>query len=209
MPQTKPITDEERRQQDAILDAIFAPNIDIAQSSISKAKEAPEVKDYDLDRACVPEGIRKDVLAQEAKAVALAEAEKYDEALDVFNSIINQAPDYASALNNRAQTLRLMRKEQEAMADLDKAVDIAKSECVKREALTQRAMLKRLLENNDGAMQDFRKAADMGEEVAQQELIKDNPYAKMCSAMVNQVMGAYRPGSKLAPDSIVPQKKDG
>jgi len=61
-----------------------------------------------------------------------------------------------------------------------------------RQAYTQRAMVYRVKGDDDQAFLDFDAAAALGSEVAKAEAAKVNPYAKMCNAMLSEVLKSYR-----------------
>ena len=42
------------------------------------------------------------------------------------------------------------------------------------------------------SVQDFQMAAQYGNKFAKQELVRTNPYAKMCNAMLKDVMARYQ-----------------
>lgn len=62
----------------------------------------------------------------EREAVQLADSnESLMEALDILQQVLTICPQYASALNNRAQVYRILGRSQEAMEDLNKAIELA------------------------------------------------------------------------------------
>ncbi|MPC13786.1 Tetratricopeptide repeat protein 36 [Portunus trituberculatus] len=107
----------------------------------------------------------------ELQGVKSAEAGDVAAALASFNKAIEVAPNRASSYNNRAQTLRLMGKVEEAMADLETAVRMSQGQgraaC---QAFTQRAMVHRLQGHDDLARADFQEAANLGSEFAKAQL---------------------------------------
>lgn len=56
------------------------------------------------------EHVTKEAGELEKKGVALAESGAIDEALEIFNSAIELSPNWSSAYNNRAQALRLLKR---------------------------------------------------------------------------------------------------
>jgi len=67
------------------------------------------------------------------------------------------------------------------------------------QAYTQRAMVYRVKGDDDQAFLDFDAAAALGSEVAKAEAAKVNPYAKMCNAMLSEVLKSYRDASGVPP----------
>jgi len=55
----------------------------------------------------------------------LAEAGKYDESLAEFNKAIAVAPNLASLYNNRAQLYRLQGRNEEALSDIETALQLS------------------------------------------------------------------------------------
>ncbi|XP_076057471.1 tetratricopeptide repeat protein 36 isoform X2 [Oratosquilla oratoria] len=133
--------------------------------------------------------------ALEVEGVRLAEAGDVDEALVKFGAAIAIAPNRASGYNNRAQALRLQGKIDEAMQDLEKALDVSKGKgraaC---QAWTQRAMVHRLQGHDEDAKQDFQRAADLGSEFAKAQLVQMNPYAALCNKMLHDVFSKLQRG---------------
>ncbi len=67
----------------------------------------------------------EEIKGLEIEAVQLAESGKAQEALDRLEKALTLCPQYASALNNRAQVFRIMGRSNEAMADLNQAIELA------------------------------------------------------------------------------------
>ena len=101
----------------------------------------------------------------------------------------------------RAQALIIKKEYQQALNDLNQAIAVAKQDkTVLAQAYAQRAVVKTLMEKpkqpismfesdlTDDAMEDFKKAASFGNAFAKRELIRCNPYAKMCNAMLAEAM---------------------
>ncbi|KAF9917582.1 Tetratricopeptide repeat protein 36, partial [Linnemannia zychae] len=61
----------------------------------------------------------------EAEAILLAEKDDIDGAIAKLTEVINLAPSYASAYNNRAQAYRIQNNDDAALQDLDKAIEHA------------------------------------------------------------------------------------
>lgn len=142
------------------------------------------------------------LLKTEAQAVSLAESSP-QQAVDLFNSLIESHPQYASAYNNRAQLLRLTPSLSPAstqiLEDLDKAIALASPEIkggkvspsdgrVLKNAYSQRGAVWVQRKEDEKAMRDFEQAAQWGSEVGREYVVKNNPYAKMCGEMVKEVL---------------------
>lgn len=116
-----------------------------------------------------------------------------EEALEILNQAIQLAPLYPSPLNNRAQIYRLLRKPDEAMEDLSRAIELATESdfpLVRRQALAQRGWLHYgHWEDYRAAFKDFEEAAALGCEEAKQMAVRCNPYARLCSLMMQEMLG--------------------
>ncbi|XP_028163262.1 tetratricopeptide repeat protein 36-like [Ostrinia furnacalis] len=124
------------------------------------------------------------------QGVQLAEAGKLDEALQLLNKAVEAAPARPAAYNDRAQLLRLMQKDDEAMADLDRALQLTEGSKSRARALTlcQRGVLLRKRGLDDAARADFAAAAELGSGFAKKQIVELNPYAALCNQMLSQVM---------------------
>ncbi|ORY24275.1 hypothetical protein BCR33DRAFT_860352 [Rhizoclosmatium globosum] len=149
----------------------------------------------------------------ESKGVAAAESNDLESALSFFSSAIDSWPWHPSALNNRAQTLRMLGRDADAMRDINDAIEYAlaqQNEGVLKMAYAQRAILRKNEGNMSGAEEDLLKAAKLGNETAR-AAVKNNPYAKMCNAMVSELMAQYAPnkvGGSGAECNVVIGEKD-
>lgn len=56
------------------------------------------------------------------------------------------------------------------------------------QAYTQRGVIKEFKEDEEGARSDFEKGAKLGNQLAAQECVKLNPYAKLCNSMLAEAM---------------------
>ena len=107
------------------------------------------------------------------------------------------ASNWASAYNNRAQTLRLSGNIDAALRDLDKAISLSeKYEDFKvlSQASTQKGMILRLNGKDEEALACFKVAASHGNAFAKQQIVCLNPYAAMCNKMLNDLFQKIRNG---------------
>ena len=65
-----------------------------------------------------------DITAFLSKAMIYKRQKKYVEAMEIYNYVINLLPDSDSALNNRADLLRILGNSKEAYIDVYKAIEI-------------------------------------------------------------------------------------
>ena len=76
-----------------------------------------------------------------------------------------------------------------ALKDLDMAIQYCEgNHLVSKQAFTQRGLIKQLLGDEEGARLDFEKGAQFGSEIAIQESVRLNPYAKLCNQMLAEAM---------------------
>ncbi|KAI8041164.1 tetratricopeptide repeat protein 36 homolog [Drosophila gunungcola] len=165
-----------------VLDSIFNP---LELSSINTQGSVPaenELKDVEPDN----EAIRAS-RELELKAIDLSERGEIDKALDLFRQALDLA-DRASVLNNRAQTLRLAKRDEEALDDLNRALQLANDQQIRTKchAHCQRGVLYRKLDNLDAARADFEAAAQLGSKFAREQLVEINPFAALCNQMLRQ-----------------------
>lgn len=135
--------------------------------------------------------------ALELEAVRAAEGGELDRALQLINSSIELAPESSSHYNNRAQLYRLMGRTQDAVSDLDTAIDLSGGVGRSAEmAYTQRGLLLKLQREDDKAWSDFKRAADLGGVFARSILVQTNPMAALCNRMLKQAMGSSYPDTE-------------
>ncbi|KAJ3265552.1 Tetratricopeptide repeat protein 36 [Chytriomyces hyalinus] len=181
-------------RDDKILDAIFSgdySNLAENPDAAAAAKPTPAAK-YPPPN----EHLLQQLKAIEEEAVQAAETEKdLQKAFDTLSNCFILWPTYASAYNNRAQVLRLLGRNEEAQKDLDLAIEYGDGNpALLKQAYTQRAVVKKALGDLDGSDRDFGMGAKYGNDVAK-AMVKENPYAKMCSAIVTEVMAKYQPNA--------------
>ena len=182
-----------------ILDLIFDPERqEIGFSDVQR--DDVKVESDDADR--VAPVLDSEEAVAEAKRLELsgieaAEKGELDQAMDLFDRAVQAAPHFASSYNNRAQAKRMKGKPDDALSDLNTAIDLCRSRGkVAEQAYVQRAMIKRLNGDDDGAFQDFRVAAALGNAFAKTEAVRLNPYAAMCNQMLREVIGKLQRGEE-------------
>jgi len=170
------------------LNFIFNPTDGIPKPPIQDKEKASVYGDklgtVDLDH----------VIAEECKAVHLAEQGQFEESEGILTGLIELCPKYASAYNNRAQVRQFRGNKEGAMDDLNVAIELAEDlddQATLRQAHTQRGMLYKYCEKEDQCVEDFNIAAKLGSTLAKQELASRNPYAAMCNKMLSDVMQKY------------------
>ncbi|KAG1048865.1 hypothetical protein G6F43_008774 [Rhizopus delemar] len=170
---------------DAVLEFMFNPEAQgLSLDAISNTIETKPK--YNIALELIPK------LEQlEKESVQAAEKENdLNKALDLINQCIQLEPKYASAYNNRAQIYRLLQKIDKALEDLNHVIeDVGEGQPkVLRQAYTQRAIIKRQQDDLVGSRKDFEAGAKLGNPVARNFTVNENPYAKMCNQVMMQVM---------------------
>ncbi|EDW94413.1 tetratricopeptide repeat protein 36 homolog [Drosophila yakuba] len=165
-----------------VLDSIFNP---LELSSLQTNNLIPaesDLKDVEPDTQAI-----KASRELELKGIALSESGQLDEALDLFEQSLNLA-QRSSVLNNRAQTLRLAKRDEEALDDLNRALELATDQQTRTKchAHCQRGVLFRKLDNLEAARADFEAAAQLGSKFAREQLVEINPFAALCNQMLRQ-----------------------
>ena len=130
----------------------------------------------------------------EVQAVRSAEEGDMDKSLELINLAIETAPEYASPYNNRAQVYRLLGRTEEAVSDLDTAIQLCGGVGKSAEmAYTQRGLLLKLQGEDDRAWSDFKNAADLGGVFAKSILVQTNPMAALCNRMLKEAVSNLYP----------------
>ncbi|XP_004518714.1 tetratricopeptide repeat protein 36 homolog isoform X1 [Ceratitis capitata] len=166
-----------------VLDSIFNP-LELTSSAPQTiaSDAAAELVDIEQDSEAVQQS-----KALEVCAIKLAEEGKLSEALQAFEQALGVAPARASVYNNRAQALRLSGRDEEALTDLNQALELCAAQPrTKCTALCQRGVLYRKQNNLDAARRDFEDAAELGSEFAKSQLVEINPFAALCNQMLRQ-----------------------
>ncbi|KAJ3363668.1 Tetratricopeptide repeat protein 36 [Allomyces javanicus] len=175
-----------------ILDLIFNPGSHPAPPTVP-LPEQPEESVSSKAVAALTADQESQMRQHEAKGIKLAEAGQPVAAVDQFTLALAICDKYASLYNNRAQALRLLGKNDEALADLNRAIEYGTGEAfVLKQAYTQRAVLYKAMGNQDAALADFETAGKLGSDVARVAAVRENPFAQMCNAIMDQVMAPYK-----------------
>lgn len=136
-----------------------------------------------------------EVQSLEIRAIATAEANQYDEALQLLTQCIERCPEYASAYNNRAQVYQLLKQPDAAMKDCNTAIERARGDRhVLRQAYTQRALLHRTKGDDAAALSDYQKGGEYGNIYAKTEAVRLNPYAALCNQYLQMAMEKHWSG---------------
>ncbi|KAI0227656.1 hypothetical protein L0F63_006883 [Massospora cicadina] len=157
---------------------------ELSGSKVCEASEAYKSIDAELLsnlKVLELEAVR---LAEEGASSTDADASLYSEAISKFSEVISLCPEYASAWNNRAQAYRMAGDVEKALADLEKAIHyghFANDSRTLGQAYTQRA-------ETETAASDLENGAKYGNTIAKKLAVAQNPYAKMCSAMVKEML---------------------
>ncbi|KAI8093468.1 uncharacterized protein BX664DRAFT_329782 [Halteromyces radiatus] len=178
------------RNDDAILERIFNPEVQgLPLDSVSQTVEDNPVKVIE------PELLNK-LKSMERQAVDLAEKDDLEGALEILNQCLALEKDYASAYNNRAQIYRLRKDDDKALEDLSKVIELGQGQPkVLRQAYTQRAIIKRQHGDMQGSRADFEMGAKLGNPIARNIAVNENPYAKMCNQVMMEMMGREMKGT--------------
>lgn len=131
----------------------------------------------------------------ELKGIELANGGKINDSLEKFNMALEIWPQNASALNNRAQVLRLLNRIDEAKEDLNRAIELSDQNGnikVAQQAYCQRAMIHFLRENENQGRLDMERAAKLGNKFARSYMAKTNPYAALCNQMLQDMFKKYK-----------------
>ncbi|KAI8334571.1 hypothetical protein BC941DRAFT_431579 [Chlamydoabsidia padenii] len=169
---------------DAVLELIFNPEAQgIGFDAVAQSIQDNPIKSIDPD-------LLVKLKAMEQQAVDLAEKNDTEGALVILNQCIELEKEYASAYNNRAQIYRLRNENGKALEDLGQVILLGEGQPkVLRQAYTQRAIIKRQQGDVHGSRADFEMGAKLGNPIARNIAVGENPYAKMCNQIMMEVMG--------------------
>lgn len=100
-----------------------------------------------------------------------------------------------SLLNNKAQILRLMNRNDEALACLNQILNVIDGstpvpKMVIRQASAQRGWLLFRSAQNEEALADFERASRLGCLESKRMAVRCNPYAAMCNQMMQELIGS-------------------
>ena len=98
-------------------------------------------------------------------------------------------PNHQSLLNNKAQILRLLGRDSEALECLNIVIsaDVI-SKMVLRQASAQRGWLHFRSKDTESAFKDFERAGKFGCLESRKMAVRCNPYAAMCNQMIQSVI---------------------
>ncbi|KAI9305577.1 hypothetical protein BJ944DRAFT_200797 [Cunninghamella echinulata] len=168
---------------EAVLELIFNPEAQgVPFESVAQSVQSNPIKEIE------PEKLEK-LKSMEKEAIDLAEKNELDSALKILNECIELENEYASAYNNRAQIYRLKNDTDKAMEDLSQVIKLGEGQPkVLRQAYTQRAILKRQQGDVIGSRADFEMGAKLGNPIAKNIAVNENPYSKLCNQIMMEVM---------------------
>lgn len=92
------------------------------------------------------------------------------------------------SLTVRAQILRLLRRDDEAMECLNACLHASPDDGIKRRALAQRGWLHYRKGETDAAFADFEAASQLGCLESKRMAVRCNPYAKLCHEMMLEML---------------------
>ncbi|XP_049539558.1 tetratricopeptide repeat protein 36 homolog isoform X2 [Anopheles darlingi] len=169
-----------------VLESIFNPSQIGGEEYLLQDEEKHLTDPQDADDVDDPRV--KESQRLEIEAIALTNAGKLNEALEILGKSIETAPHRPAPWNNRAQVHCLLGQEIDALKDVERALELSEGNgrtgC---RALCQRGILKRKNADTDGAREDFEAAARLGSHFARTQLIELNPYAALCNQMLREV----------------------
>jgi len=178
-----------------VLNSILNPNLPLGEGVFDPAAE--DVPDDSTGQTGKP-FVSDEVKMLQKFGLEAAEKGEVEVAVKAFTKAISLHPELASCYNNRAQALRLLGKEEQALEDVNQAIQLSGGlGKVAASAYCQRGILQRKDGHDDAAMSDFNAAAKLGSGFAKSMLVEMNPYAAMCNAMLRNVFDAMsRPGEE-------------
>ncbi|KAJ3096194.1 Tetratricopeptide repeat protein 36 [Phlyctochytrium planicorne] len=180
---SSPSTSTPSKRDQQILDLIFNPDLELVLPE-PDAESSP-YPSPDEDTLAKLKGLEKE-------AVGYAEKGKIDDAIAVFGKCVVLWSTYASSYNNRAQAYRMKGENEKALADLDLAIQYGVGDAkILKQAYSQRGFLRKHLGNVKGAEEDLSMGAKYGNDLAKAH-VQNNPYAKMCGAMVQEAMARLK-----------------
>lgn len=174
-----------------ILNAIFNPLLPTLNGNFATDGSIPD-DDYE-DESITPEAQEAKLL--EMKGIQASEQENYEDALLHFTKAIALAPHIASSYNNRAQAFRLLKRDLEAMNDLNNAINLSHGKGrTGAQAFCQRGLMHLKASRTEQAKADFEAAAKLGSQFGKAQLVQMNPYAALCNKMLRGVFDKVQRG---------------
>jgi tetratricopeptide (TPR) repeat protein len=171
---------------DLVLHHIFNPNDPLA--TVGEHLETTAVmaiNPVELELENVTEAKKLEV-----EGITSAEKGEIERAVAILTEAIDICPRYASAYNNRAQTLQLKGDVDGALTDLDRAIELSNGQGeAAKQAFTQRGIICKMRGEEEKAACDFQKASNLGSLFARRQLVRMNPYAAMCNKMLSEAIG--------------------
>lgn len=169
-----------------VLNAVFNPHapFDMPASTAAEIQDVAELEE-----------VSPEIKKLEIDAVNAAQNGDFTTSMEMFEKVIGMAPEYASVYNNRAQLLRIQGDNEDALNDLNTAIQLSGGKgLAASQAYCQRAMLHQLNGNCEDGENDFRAAAALGNAFAKSQLVSMNPYSALCNQMLGEVFSRVRNG---------------
>lgn len=94
---------------------------------------------------------------------SLARKNQYEDAIDLYNEVIEEDPEFTKAYNSRGSAKRDMGEYEEAITDFDKAIKLSSDT---PEFYANRGLAKQDMGEFESAITDYNKASDLGFEPA-------------------------------------------
>ncbi|KAJ1650599.1 hypothetical protein IWQ61_008641 [Dispira simplex] len=174
-----------------VLDMIFNGGGDLTASGLDEGCQPyPLPQDYDPNLSPLPTDLITALKGKEVDGVRLAEQDDLEGAHQVFTKIIHTCETYASAYNNRAQVYRLQGHLDLAFADLAQAIRYSRGDStVLKQAYSQRGIIRKAQGDSEGAFADLELGGKYGNPLAKEAAVYENPYAKLCNAIMKESLG--------------------
>ncbi|XP_046746627.1 tetratricopeptide repeat protein 36 [Diprion similis] len=167
----------------AVLNSIFNPLTPLGEGVFSEETNTDDETENSKEDVLIPE-----IAEIHKRAIRETETGNHDEALRLFAEALKKSANSATLLNDRAQCLRLAGLDEDAMKDLNLAVELSNGQGrAGIRALCQRGILLRKNNKLDEARRDFSEAAKSGSKFAKSQLVELNPYAAMCNQMLREI----------------------
>jgi len=171
----------------AIINSLFNPLLPLGEAVCDEEPVECTADDEKLYKELARE--------RNSEGVQATEAGRHQEALRAFQEAIQTEPSWGAPYNNRAQLYRIMRRNDDAIVDLDKALELSGGKgSVGCQAAIQRAALHRIAGEEDQARHLYTVAADLGSSYAKQQLVAMNPMAALCNKMLFKMVTDVKMG---------------